>query len=371
MKIGISTFSTTLDNYGQVLQYLATQEYLKSLGHEPYLMVIKQFKWKVEIKKILKKIFYTIFPNKISVSEYERRKKLENSKLNEIKHPRNFEQFREKYFNRVFGNYNKLSKFGFEAFAAGSDQIWASHNEHMLGWTPDNAYRFSFAPSRGAVSLSSITIKKIKRDLQRFNLITVRENTGIKLCESCGINNATQIFDPTLLLTQKDYKYFSDYSLTKSKRPYILVYLLSNPIEIELSQIIKFIESHGYDVKYVEAQGRNENYKEKLYPTVQQWLGLMERASYVITNSYHGSIFSIINRHPFITLSLSGSWAYMNNRLIDLYKPMGLIDRICVDSMENLFNDINWNHVEESIWINKKKVDSLMRNIGDCKFSQK
>lgn len=363
MKIGISTFSTTLDNYGQVLQYLATQEYLKSLGHEPYLMVIKQIKWKVEIKRFLKKMFYTIFSNKIPKSELEYRERLKNSKLNEIKHPRNFEQFREKYFKRVFGNYKKMCSFGFDAFAAGSDQIWASHNEYMLGWTPNNAYRFSLAPSRGVVPLSSDIMKNIKRDLQRFDFITVRENTGIKLCESCGIYNATQIFDPTLLLTQKDYECFADFSLTASERPYILVYLLSNPIEIELSQIIKFIKSHGYDVKYVEGQGRNDNYEEKLYPTVQQWLGLMERASYVVTNSYHGSIFSIINRHPFLTLSLSGNWAYMNNRLIDLYEPLGLMDRICVDSLEKMFDEIDWNHVEDVISKNKEKVDVLMKQI--------
>ena len=364
MKIGISTFSTTLDNYGQVLQYLATQEYLKSLGHDPYLIVIKQFKLKVEIKKLLKKIFYTIFPNKISEREYKYRIILENSKLNEIKHPRNFEQFREKYFKRVYGNYNKLRKFGFDAYAAGSDQIWSSHSEHMLGWTPENAYRFSLAPSIGEVTLSSDIMKNIKRDLQRFDFITVRENTGIKLCESCGIYNATQIFDPTLLLTKKEYKCFADYSLTASERPYVLVYLLSNPIEIELSQIIKFIKSHGYDIKYVEGQGRDDNYEDKLYPTVQQWLGLMELASYVITNSYHGSIFSIINRHPFITLSLTGSWSYMNNRLIDLYEPLGLMDRINVDSLENMFNEINWNHVEEAISANRKKVSILMKQIG-------
>lgn len=363
MKIGISTFSTTLDNYGQVLQYLATQEYLKSLGHEPYLMIIKQIKWEIEIKNIIKKIFYTAFPNLMPKSEIESKERIKKSKLNEIKHPRYFEQFREKHFNRIYGNYNDLCKFGFDAFAAGSDQIWASANDHMLGWTPDDAYRFSLAPSRGVVPHTTGMLKKIKRDLQRFNFITVREHTGIELCESCGIFNATKIFDPTLLLTQKDYKYFADYSLTESKRPYILVYLLSNPINIELSQIIEFIESHGYDIKYVEGQGRNDYYKEKLYPTVEQWLGLMERSSYIITNSYHGSIFAIINRHPFLTLPLSGEWAYMNNRLYDLYEPMGLTDRICRDSLEKIFNDIDWSHAEEAISKNKEKVDTLMKQI--------
>ena len=152
-KIGVVTFDNTIDNYGQVLQYLATQEYLNSLGHKVTLVhpagIRRTFKrrviWKcssiyLRIKKVLlhrMKIISDEIPvSKFSVEELRKKKMFDQwadvTLRLERERPRYFEEFIQKYFSRQYGTYDDIIDANYDAYCVGSDQTWSDAGYHMM-----------------------------------------------------------------------------------------------------------------------------------------------------------------------------------------------------------------------------------------------
>lgn len=137
-KIGVLTFFGTTDNYGQVLQYLATQEYLNSLGHSTSLIVPKGYertfwrrvKWKLQyyytkitsfLHKSKKTVSLTCDISKEEQAKLQVFKKwAEVSKRQELEHPRCFDKFRSNFFSIQIGTYDELLTSGYDAFALGA-----------------------------------------------------------------------------------------------------------------------------------------------------------------------------------------------------------------------------------------------------------
>ena len=385
-KIGILTFSFTKDNYGQVLQYLATQEYLHKAGHDAVL--VEPTGWRERQKNIIERkaisfiriikrhilhsrnqtLFSIPFSSDDLLTDKEEQKKVifqqwsRITERNEQKHPRHFEEFRTLYFNRQKGTYNDILASGYKGFCIGSDQTWSDAGYHMmLGWVPKKYKKFSIAPSVGHRKYTYDEIKSLKRLIRRFDFVTVREDNGIELCNLCGFKNAIKILDPTFLLDAKDYDKFA--KSTNNRHPYIFIYLLGGEISISIKEILDFCTINGYDVKYVESQGREEQVPKE-YATVEDWLGLLKGASYVITNSYHGMAMSIIFKIPFIIFPLVGLMADMNSRINDLTNRMGLASRVFDCNMNILFEPIDWQKAETVIHNNRETVASLLQKIN-------
>ena len=385
IKIGILTFAFTKDNYGQVLQYLATQEYLRQKGYLATLVEPNGWRtsrWdrrKKRIKKLFSSIAHRIglikakngpqldYSRQTCESELEEQKNVifkhwaEVTERKEKEHPRQFEQFREKYFNRQSGTYNDILSSKYKAFCIGSDQTWSCAGYHMmLGWVPKKYKRFTIAPSVGHRRYTDDEIESLRNYLNKFDFITVRENNGIDLCNRCGFTSAKKILDPTFLLKAKDYEpYVEDVGCEK---PYVFVYLLGGEIEPSVKDIFNLCTSKGYDIKYVESQGRDEGC-DCIYATVGQWLGLIKDASYVITNSFHGMAFSIIYHKPYLTIPIIGILEGMNERIFDLSKQFQLEDRIYSGNLDALFSPIAWNVADQCINKNRETLNSLIRNI--------
>ena len=367
-KIGIITFNSTIDNSGQILQYLATQEYLKSLGHDPILVepngwertFPRLIKWSIQITYgYLKNVASRLKPRKkISIIEKELEK--ENTfkewaitTANQEKiHPRHFSSFRKKYFSCQTGTFDKILSSGYDSFCVGSDQTWSAAGWYwMLGWVPKKIRRFSIAPSVGHRKYTKKELKSFTPYLKKFDFITVRENNGIELCKQCGRNDAVKILDPVFLLETGEYNKFA--TKVPLNKPYVLIYMLGGEIALPIFKIIEFCNRHGLEVKYVESQGRNENIPNKIYATVEEWLGLISNAKYVITNSFHGTAFSIIYHKPFLVFPLINLMSDMNERIYDLTKQMELETRIYKDNLDILLCDINWDIADLKIKENK------------------
>lgn len=376
-KIGVITYSFTVDNYGQVLQYLATQKYLQSLGYEAFLVDAKGWKrfskgWIVSKFYGLKKRVLTFLFK--SLKKRTQTKESENKKITifdewasatkrqERKHPRHFNDFKKQFFCMQSDYYNGILKSDYDAFCVGSDQTWSSCDQHwFLNWVPKRIKKFSIAPSVGHHVFSDLEIKICRQSLRRFDFITVRENNGLDFCKRCEIYDAKKILDPTFLLTQKEYNAYVKEELSK---PYVLVYLLGGEISISVQEIVAFCESKGLDIKYVESQGRVENIKEKCYATVGEWIGLIKNASYVITNSFHGMAFSIIYRKPFLVLPLINMMEGMNGRIFDLAENMQLQTRIYKNDLEQIFAPIDWTCAEQKIAENKLLLDGMVKSLN-------
>lgn len=367
-KICVLTFANAVDNYGQVLQYLATQEYLKERGHEPYLLVPKGHRRSI-LQKVLSRFRKMLHaqPHRTFGSELERKQCLEFGKWWQVmeqmekEHPRHFEVFRRENFRMLRTTYEQAAEMNFDVYAIGSDQTWATSNEdYYLAWLPKSAKRFAIAPSVAHYQFTEADVQKLSPCLKQFGFITVRESNGLALCQKVGYEGAVQILDPTFLIPSAAYDRYS-VSVSGAK-PYLFLYLLGGEISVDVSEIFSFAEKKGLEVRYVASQGRTDSYP-KCYAEVGEWLGLLKGAEYVITNSFHGMAFSIIYRKQFMVMPLVGVFQGMNVRVMDLADRFGLNDRIYKNDLNEVERPADWSVVDEEITSNKKVLDKLMLRV--------
>lgn len=371
MKIGILTLWLGVDNYGQQLQIYALQKYLRNNGHDAYLI---RYAYQTDIlytseknklsKKVLRllKIFNpiklkTYIANKILLSKVSRINK-ENS--------RGFEEFRKKYVHvseEYYKTYDeiKINPPEADAYIVGSDQVWnpACLNSNLeVGRNLMNTFFFNFgkkdmlrigyAASWGITELPDDWKQAISPLIVKFNFIGVREKSGIKVCEDCGYKAtefhgpAQWVCDPTLLLTAEQWRcwYKQEYEENNSEeknkydkntdKPYILFYYLNNGSNFNIKALYDFAKERNLEVKYVSGNSNIDKYK-KIYPTNDEWLKLIDEAEYVVTDSFHGSVFSILFNKQFATMELKGKNCGMNERLNSLFELSHISPRFIKD----------------------------------------
>lgn len=356
MKIGILTLWLGVDNYGQQLQIYALQQFLRNHGHDAYLI---RYAYQTDIlsstpeskyKKIAKKAVKALNPVKLA-SYFSSKKKFDELRKINAEHPRGFEEFRKKYVHMsevYYKTYEELKSNppDADAYIVGSDQVWNPNclnpnlekgrnlmNTFFLNFGKEEALRMGYAASWGVKSLPDDWRQAISPLLKKFNYIGVREKSGIKVCEDCGYKasesheGASWVCDPTLLLTAEQWRewYRKEYSETHSasepsaKKPYILFYYLNNGSNFNIKALYDFAKNKNLEVKYVSGNSHVDKY-EKVYPTNDEWLKLIDEAEYVITDSFHGSVFSVLFHKQFAAMSLQGARAGMNERLSSLFE---------------------------------------------------
>ena len=368
-NIGLVTFSTSIGNYGQVLQAYAIQEYLKKRGHNVLLLRQKEGNIKrifniliLYIKRLLCILTTSSKIRKSYESQYKYIRNKQKAAEEEKKHPRKFEDFRKNHFTIIDNSKASLRNNQITALCAGSDQIWAGHNPfHFLDFGGNNLKRFSLASSTGNRKISVKSKIKIKKWLSRFEFISVREDSGLRLCQELGYNNTVKILDPTFLLQAEDYDKIT--YKQNNKENYIFVYLLNSDIPIQYSKILNFAKQNDMSVKYVAGQGRIDN-ENKIYATVPEWLTLLRNSKYVITNSFHGMVFSIIYQKPFLVLPRIGDTGYMNERIVDITKKMGLEERIFNEDIDVIKDKMSFSKAHDEIIDNKQRLNEILINIG-------
>lgn len=350
MKIGILTFWKTEDNYGQLLQCYATQTYLRSLGHEVFLVkattgkeynpsLKQQVMDKLRTAYRLKSFPIYLCKRALSSAWYL----LSHGKLRKHTTNRGFEQFRQKYLNCTreysLAELNDNPPVA-DAFVVGSDQIWnTTDGMFFLSWAPDNVKKVAIAASYGARSNSEEFCNLIRPWLSRFDLVTVRENSGVELSASAGRCDAHLVPDPTLLLRADDYLNLATKEIPEE--PYVFIYFLGTRTNIDWKEIHRFAKSKNLKIIYVGSQGMEDKYAKE-EPPIENWITLMANAEYVITNSFHGTVFAILFHRQFMVYPVTGVAKNMNNRLTTLLTPIGLSDRIYSGKLAAMENTIDY-----------------------------
>ena len=377
-KILVVTYTNSLDNYGQVLQYYATQEYLKSRGHDVSVHFDKSSfltlcKRKIkQLKDILAVLIKgdnskTVGIDKRShVSEDDEKQQLlykwqESIERTEKLHPRKFSVFKKKNFNIKYCPFSKLSKLHLDACVVGSDQTWSGiWGYYFLNWAPAGAKRIALAPSVGHKVYSKNEIAEAHVLLEKFDLITVREDNGVDFCKEAGRNDAIKILDPTFLLTSSEYLKIEKNH--KQQSPFILLYLLGGEIEVKVEEIYSFAKRENLDVVYVASQGREDDYP-KYYAEVGEWLSLIRDAKYVFTNSFHGMALSLIYHKNFLVFPLVGIMKGMNGRINDLSSILSL-NNIYKNSLDAVKNSINYGFVDSIINKNRGVLSDELQKLN-------
>lgn len=353
MKIGILTFWWSNDNYGQLLQCYALQKCLRDAGQDAFLIRYDSRNDFIRTPFILRcfKALNPVLLCKFLQHKINSKKLLEESKLND----RHFDDFRSKYIvqsETVYTSYNQLKENPPEAdvYIVGSDQVWNFYeyrlnqcrnlvHAYFLDFGNKQTKRISYAASWGKTALPHDFIKEISPLFKKFDYVSVREKSGINLCRKCGYDTAEFRCDPTLLLTAENYRslYKENYGTSKRKNPYLFLYMLNNTCDFDIQKVYEFAERKNLEVVYVTGNGKIDRY-EKTFATIPQWLSLIDNAEYVVTNSFHCCVFSLIFGKKIGVVPLTKTLAGMNSRIETLSEIFGIKPRWIMEDEGGVFS---------------------------------
>ncbi len=348
-RIGVITHWNSKDNYGQKLQGYALQIVLKELGYDSFLIRYLTDGGRPTCSERMR-VFY-------SLKAYVRYKLGKVLLLFDKDRKKRMNEFLLKEFllsKKLYTRHSILkSPPEADCYITGSDQVWNKlDGSYYLDFVKNGAVKVSYAASFGGRKYIGQETELIKGWLKDFSSISVREENGVELCWQLGISNARLVPDPTLLLNAKDYRKLF-VSNDNHRSPYIFLYLLGHKCDFKVQTVYAFAEKRNLKVVYVVSQGQQDEYPKE-YPTVQHWLALVAGAQYVVTNSFHGTVFSLIFERGFIAIPLSGDAEKMNDRLFTLLDQAGLMRRFTKDC-NVLLEEISYGNVKKSIDRMKQK----------------
>lgn len=334
MKIGILSLPLGT-NYGGILQSYALQHVLQNMGHEVYVIdEDKQFEYSLKrrvemfVKGTIKRCL--LGKNAIIYSP-EYYKKLWAARTI---HTGRFVS--EHIDRKMVCSVKEISAQDFDAFVVGSDQIWRARYarpfpgaEHSFlkfteGW---NVKRIAYAASFGTDEwgYNEAETASVAAMARTFDTISVRETSGIRLCqEHLGVE-AVCMIDPTLLLNTEDYTRLIGED-TPASPGNMMCYVLDR--NDEKDALVNDIAQEKR-LQPFHTNSRTEDYKarleERIQPPVEQWLQGFRDAEFVITDSFHACIFSILYRKPFVVI---GNKSRGMTRFKSLLQLFGLEGRL-------------------------------------------
>lgn len=365
MKIAIITFHRAV-NYGAVLQGWALQEKLEKLGHTVDVLnyyndtteqVYRAFAWNGRSGSFLSFIKECIYyPFKLE----RKRRFMSFIKTNlHLTRPLNA------------SNIKKV-EHEYDLFITGSDQVW---NNKLTGF--DKTYFLNFVTKRNkkasyAVSLGMKEIPKeyyaeYKKLIGDIEYLSMREMTGKHIIDLLTGRNSCVCLDPTLLLERNNWTKFI--TPLKSARKYILVYTL-NPVCQMMNRVVELAEKEHIEIWYICNSLYNlKDYrnikclKHILTPTPGEFVSLFANATYVATNSFHGTVFSIINHKCFMTEVEYGT--HRNNRIEELLRNLEL-DLQMLEVNGDWNKIIDWDSVDEKLKYLQHDSLAYLERIAKC-----
>lgn len=354
MKIGIIT-QRIGRNYGGTIQNYALQTILKRLGHDSVTLMLNRPKPSFirtfihsiidPIMRLTGKKVPLFFSKKIADLIYGKTQKFVDDNISIA------------YLNENdFRNY-ALNQ-GIEAFVVGSDQVWRpEYNDSLeinyLGFVEDIklrkiAYAASFGVDEWEYS-DEETIRYSKL-AAKFDNISVREASAVELCKKYLDVYSEHVLDPTMLLSKEDYC-----NLLKGKKHYasksLFAYLLDDNIE-KRAIIEQIAKNRGLEVVYFMPQKLYSNMQdsseipEATYRPIEEWLAGFNDCEYIVCDSFHGSVFSIIFNKPFTVI---GNSKRGNTRFDSLLRLFHLEDRMYTSENTNIIDSIDWEEINSII----------------------
>ena len=348
MKAGIVTITNGY-NYGNRLQNYAVQESLKSIGIEAETIWKNTNVFDIENTKYLFKLYLK------KILHYHLTKE-ENRVLN-------FHRFNRKYICKSKFIIDETIPEGldgaYDYFIAGSDQVW---NPYLAYCTEANFLTFTQTKKNVANSPSSAcdAIPKEKIDeftewIKDFQFLSVREEKGAEIIEQLCKRKAEVLCDPTMFISAENWRRIA-------KRPkkiaskYLLMYFLGECNSVSREWIRVLAERNHLQV--IELQN------EKNFGIApDEFIYLIDHAACVCTDSFHGSVFSLILHTPFVVFEREENFEKMNSRLDTLLSKMQCSERkkMNIDMSNALF--MRFDKSDAAIYKEQKKYKNFLRKI--------
>ena len=344
MRIAILTLPLHT-NYGGILQAYALQTVLKRMGHEVLLLEKER-----DIHKSL--IRQGLSYGKYLINRYLLQKKIiYQTPKRQNTERRIREQHTQQFIQNHINTYHiksleEVQIANFDAVVVGSDQVW--RHKYFTGLYDshiDNAFlhfcqdahikRIAYAASFGTDEweYSERETKECARLLQLFDRVSVREKSGMELCESkLHRADAQHVLDPTLLLDKEEYIALTKQAKTKKSPGNLMCYILDNDEEKQ-GLIRRIAQERGLKPFYANSkvEDPNASLSESIQPPVEEWLQAFVDAEFVITDSFHACVFSIIFEKPFIVI---GNYERGLSRFTSLLEMFGITHHLIYTANE-------------------------------------
>lgn len=345
MKVGILTFPGS-QSYGASLQMVGLYKTLQDLDCTVEIInymnpFMKGRKHVPVTTSTLRKIIGHIkgFPKVIRFKEFEKSIMM--------------------YPNHQVNDHKQLSHIciRYDYVVCGSDQVWnplitGSDYSYFLDFLDDSEKKIAYAPSFGVTSLEDKDYIYIKHALENFTHLSVREESGKKLIKELTSIDCPVVIDPSMLRTQEEWKCLEK-KVKQLPKKYIMFFMLNN-VDYAKRFAEELSEKTGYPIVNVCGIIDKNRFVGKNMSLVgpDEWLYTMDNASYVITDSFHGTVFSILfEKENFISLASA-----TNSRIITLLDTVELKNRILDDnSVIEQYGKVDYTHVREIIAQKRKE----------------
>ncbi len=357
MKIAIQTLPLN-SNYGGILQAYALQTTLQRMGHEVSVIARSCVPPRPSLATLLRAVAKRSLRRYIfcdqSVMLTERQQWVRDSGIIN-QHTR---RFVERYIRELYcDTYSSLPPNCVDAIVVGSDQVWRPRyfGEELIadaylsfarGWCIRRvAYAASFGCDEWEYTEAQTEV--CRELLALFDYVSVREESGVRLCrEHFGVD-ASQLLDPTMVLRRGDYEELVESGAVPPSEGDLMLYILDpNPTKSVVAESVARSRSL---TPFSARSAEGTSVEERVQPPVEQWIRGFVDAEFVVTDSFHACVFSIIFNTPFVVCSNSARGA---TRLHSLLGALGLEGRLVESSVgveRAICGAIDWGRVNRRL----------------------
>lgn len=379
MNIGIITIQKTPCSYGAALQSYALWRYLQDNGHV------------VKIIDLLRPCHKGYKKNSTRVSFHSATNKERNSVVSFIKGNLNPLTWKTKILNKkwreVFYRFSEKSDYTkvyksvddlyiappqFDVYISGSDQIWNTDMPfevapYMLDFVK-HGKKISYASSFGKDDIPKDLIPSIKILLSSYSSLSVREQSSISLLNKMGLN-AVSVVDPTFLLDSRVW--YSMCKPFKASEGAIFYYSMYGADEFD--RYVSDFANGQKKIIMAKQKGLscypNRYNIDISYVSPSEWLTLIKDADYVITDSFHATVFSIIFKKKFVSIVSNSSYSQKRKvRIVDLLTSLGLQSRLLFSSEAHIISELVTKDIDYGIVMRQlnKKIEESKKYLQDA-----
>ena len=350
-RIGIITMHKPI-SYGSALQSYALQKKIEDFGYEVELIDYRypnelHYTKDGSIKGCIRSVISFVINMLWGFPNIKKRKK--------------FDIFYNKFYktSAYYPTAESLKENPpiYDLYITGSDQVWnpkfiKQDSSFLLSFVSDDKPKISYASSFATTVIPEGALSMYKENLSRYQAITVRESSGVTLVKELIGRDAKHVCDPTLLLSKEEWESISELSEYKiGEEPYILVFMLCysfNPYPQARNVIHQIQKTLGIRTIYLDGQKHDlfePNSKIVKSAGPLDFIKLIKNAQYVITDSFHGTIFSNIFNKPFTAIVKSGN---VDSRIVSLLKEIGNEEcAVTYDAKQVFLNKMNQEYDEK------------------------
>lgn len=372
-KVGLAVCYDT-KNFGSQLQVLATIKKVEDLGYETEIIRYRKKLTPAFALQTIPRLFNLSFI-KSKLQSKDKKKRIERhpdiARSVSVRNER-FNKFVEKHFENLSKPYDgwenlvRESAKNYDMFLCGSDQLWLPNNLgshfYTLEFAPDDKPKIAYATSFGVSQVPERQKRATAKYLNRFQCLSTRELAGQSIIQELTGKKASVVCDPTLLFDANSWaQMLPEREIVEE--PYVFCYFLGTNDE-HRKAANEFKKMTGLKIvtcPYLD----NFVERDQQFGDIQMFdmdaadfVNLIRHAEYILTDSFHGSVFSILHHKKFMTFNrFTAGTNSRNSRIDSLCTLLGLSERRFNGNVMDIKNDVDYVGVEERL--RKLRADSI------------